>query len=336
MAMRWITVLVLAVVLAVPASGAKWEGGCPRVKQRLIRVGRSLGGGAPYAISRYFEHVGHELTFHLRDSDVERFGGFSTEPDGNTLEVTFTPHHGTPIPLPPVSVTATSPSTLTIVVPDTRPILGRLVVGPAHFVVRRGTQPMFDAYRQLILPPMNDIGALTADGYEVEAYGTLEKSTRLWVPLSFRSFGTDPDGGLAQCPTELTPVTAFALGLELKKGEDQALPYVSVGSLKKNKLFLGDYLLFGENMYGNKLQTKLAVVPQAEHGVVLCSLNDALELIVMVNLQNPALHDKSELLPLVQSGSAIPIKVHNISAEVEPYLETAETDSVSQPCYIMP
>jgi hypothetical protein len=120
MAIRCISALVLAVVLAAPAPAAKWAGGCPKAKMKLNRVGRSLGGGSPYAISKYFEHVGHELTFHLRSGDVTRYGGFSTEPGGNTLEVTFTPLLGTPIPLPPVQVTASSPSTLTIVVPDTR------------------------------------------------------------------------------------------------------------------------------------------------------------------------------------------------------------------------
>jgi hypothetical protein len=336
MAIRWITVLVLAVVLAAPAPAARWAGGCPKVRWRLQPFGRNDGGGVPLVISRNFEHVGHEVTFHLRDDDVTNHGGFSTEPGGNTLEVTFKPDKLVSIPLPPIQVTATSPSTLTIVVPDSRPILGRLLVGPAEFRVRRGTQPLFHAFWKLILPPMNDIGALTADGYEVEAYGTLDRGGRLWVPLGFRSFGTDPDGGLAACPTELTPVTAFALGLELKKGEDQALPYISVGSLKGNKLYLGDYLLDGKNMYGNKLQTKLAVVPKAEHGVVLCSLNDALELVLMVKLRNPALGKKSELLPLVQSGSAVRIKVHNISADLEPYLEGAEVDSNNEPCYSMP
>jgi hypothetical protein len=347
MAIRWITALLLAVALVAPASAAKWAGGCPKVAQKLNRIGHNIavsnGGATPYAISKLFEHVGHELTIHLKATDVAEPGsGFSTEPGGNTLEVTFTPYLGTPIQLPPVQVTASSTSTLTFVVPDTRPIIGRLLVGPAKFIVRRGTQPLFEVDRLLILPPMNDIGALTADGYEVEAFGTLDKSGKLWVPLSFRSFGTDPDGGLAACPTELTPVTAFALGLELKKGEDQALPYVSVGSLKSNKLFLGDYLLANprtgvlENMYGNKLHTKLAVVPKAVHGVVLCSLNDALELILLVGLRNPALGKKSELLELVRNGSPIRIKVHNISADLEPYIEGTEVDSVSQPCYPVP
>jgi hypothetical protein len=33
----------------------------------------------------------------------------------------------------------------TVVVADSRPIIGRLLVGPAQMVVKRGTQPMFIA-----------------------------------------------------------------------------------------------------------------------------------------------------------------------------------------------
>ena len=40
MAIRWITVLVLALVLATTAPAAKWAGGCPKAKMKLNRVGR--------------------------------------------------------------------------------------------------------------------------------------------------------------------------------------------------------------------------------------------------------------------------------------------------------
>jgi hypothetical protein len=336
MMIRCLTALALAILPAALAPAAKWVDGCPKVKAHMWRVGTSLGGGAPYAGSRLFEHVGHELTFSLRETDVARYGGFSTDPDGNTLEVTFTPILGDPIALPPVSATASSPSTLTVVVPDSRPILGRLLVGPARMVVKRGSQPMFVADRQVILPPMNDVRELVNDGYEVEVLGALDKGARLWIPLSFHGFGVGESP--PECPTVLTPVTAFAVEFSLKKGDDQAFPYISFGNLKKNRLFFGDYLLFGDNLYGNKLLTRLDVSPEAQKSIIMCTRNDALELIVMVGLQNPALGDKSELLPIVSQGSPVNVKIEDISLDPDmaAILQSVTQDSARLPCYPAP
>src|SRR5262249_24878684 len=220
-----------------------------------------------------------------------------------TLEVTFKPFTYPPkpeppqIPLPPIPVTATSPTTLTVVVPDTRPILGRLVVGYASFVLKQGTATVFETRNIFILPPMNDVAALTAQGSDVEMLAAMDHSAHLWIPLGFEGFGTGES--LPECPTTLTPVTPFAVDFDFNKGDDQAFPYVSFGSLKQQRLFLGDYLLFGKYMYGNKLKTRLDVSPLAQKGVVVCSKNDALQIIMFVALKNPALGKKSSLLPLV-------------------------------------
>jgi hypothetical protein len=327
-----VAALLLTTFLAGPASAAKWAGGCPKVVQRLVRVGTGYAG--PYAISRYFEHVGHDLTFYLKDTDVTRTGGFSTAPGGNTLQVTFTPFLGTPIALPPVQVTATTSSTLTITVPDSRPIIGRLLVGPARFKVTRGTTVLFEAYTQLILPPMNDVQALMTAGTDVEVLATLQKGSRLWIPLDFNGFGTGGEA-LPACPTELTPVTPFAVDFNMRKGDDQAFPYISLGELKKNRLYLGDYLMFGLNMYGNKLQTKLDVRPGKERSIVLCGLNDALQLVVMFGLKNKALGSKSELVDRVRDGSPVTVKIENISLDPDilDALQQADYDSAHLKCY---
>jgi hypothetical protein len=337
MSLRTVVVaLVIALAIADPAAAAKWAGGCPRVKQKLSVVGRGTGGTA-YAISRLFEHVGHDVTFYLKDADVARAGGFSTDPGGNTVEVTFTPIGGDPIALPPIAVTATTHSTLTFTFPDSRASIGRLLVGYATVAVKRGTVPLFEANRQLILPPMNDVHALTTQGASVEVLAAMDKGARVWLPLDFNGFGQNGEG-LPECPTVLTPVTAFAVDFSLKKGDDQALPYVNFGQLKKNRIFLGDYLLFGLNMYGNKLQTKLDVSPSAGKDVVLCGLNDALQLVVMFQLQNPALGDNSTLLALVRDASPITVKIENVSLDpdVAARLQKADYDSAHLPCYPAP
>src|SRR5262245_63966017 len=99
--------LLLALAGASPARAAKWVAGCPKAKERLWPVGKGGRSASPY-----FEHVGHEATYRLTSTEVARTGGFSTEPDGNTVEITFTPIDGDPIPLPPFTATAVSRSTL--------------------------------------------------------------------------------------------------------------------------------------------------------------------------------------------------------------------------------
>lgn len=327
--------LLIALAIADPASAAKWAGGCPKVKQTLWPLG--YGNAKAYTTSRLFEHVGHDVTFYLRDFDVTRTGGgFSTDPDGNTVQVTFTPLFGDPIPLPPFNATGTTHSTLTFKIPDGRDSIGRLLVGYATIAVSRGTYPLFTTkpYRQLILPPMNDVHTLTTAGASVEVYAAIDKGARVWLPLDFNGFGQNGEP-LPECPTVLTPVTPFAVEFSLKKGDDQALPYVNFGQLKKNRLYLGDYLVFGLNMYGNKLKTNLDVGPSAGKDVVLCGLNDALQLVVMFGLQNPALGGKSELLDLVRTASPVTIKIENVSLdpEVAEQLQSAEYDSSHLACY---
>ena len=172
----------------------------------------------------------------------------------------FTPINGDPVALPPIAVTATTPASLTFTMPDSRTSLGRLLAGPAAITVKRGNVTLFTANRQTILPPMNDVQALVNQGSSVEVLAAMDRGGRLWIPLDFNGFGQNGES-LPQCPTVLTPVTAFAIDFSLRKGDDQALPYVSFGQLKHNRLFLGDYVVFGLNMYGNKLQTKLDPSP---------------------------------------------------------------------------
>ena len=68
---------------------------------------------------------------------------------------------------------------------------------------------------------------------------------------------------------------------------------------------------------------------------MLCGLNDALQLVVMFQLKNPALGDKSTLLELARDGSPINVKMENVSLDpdVAAKLEAAEYDSAHLPCY---
>src|SRR5262245_23950672 len=80
MAIRWLLALVLLITAAAPASAAKWAGGCPKVKSKLSFAGHGYYG-TPWVRSRLYEHVGHEMSFFLKETDVAKWGGFSTDPD---------------------------------------------------------------------------------------------------------------------------------------------------------------------------------------------------------------------------------------------------------------
>ena len=356
MALRYLISLFLVICLALPVEAAKWQGGCPLVKHKLLTVGKPTSKQLPFrelskmqplrgprarASVRGINHVGHELTIELDAKDVaksNRAGGFSIEPNGNSVVMVFNPvgrdddYYADPIVLPPVPFTATSSTSGSFVIPDSRPLIGRLVVGPASIIVFRGETLLFDIPKTVIMPPMNDMRAIADDGYEAEMLGALDHKGNVWFPLGFSGFGENGES-LPECPTVLTPVTAFAVGLSLKKDEDEALPYVSMGQLKANYLFLGDYLVFGKNFYGNKL-LQLDVQPLQGNGVVLCALNDAIQLIAKIPLQNPALGKGSALVPLVRDGSPVRAKIHNISADdyVASVLERVEADAFKSIC----
>jgi hypothetical protein len=295
-------------------------------------------GPTPWATVRGFNHVGHELTVRLRQKDVDNprlAGGFSTELDGNSVVMVFQPVGSSktePIVLPPVPFTATSPTSATFTIPDSRPLIGRLLVGPASIIVFRGQKVLFEIPKTIIMPPMNDMRAIADDGYEADILGALDRQGNVWFPLGFSGFGGGGES-LPECPTELTPVTAFAVDLSLKKDEDEALPYVSMGQLKDNLLFLGDYVVFGQNFYGHKLGS-LDMQPLAGNGAVLCALNDAIQLLVKFPLQNPALGKGSVLIPIVRDGSPVKAKIHNISTDdyVASVLDRVDTDAFGSTC----
>lgn len=324
------TCLALALI-ASPVWAAKWTKGCPRISSRLHKVGKG-SFGHPYAGSRFFEHVGHPVTYQLKANDVVRHGGFSTEPDGNTVEVIFTPLEGEPIALPPFPVTAVSSSALTFVIPDSRPILGRLVVGPARIVVRRGTTVMFEANRQVILPPMNDIQALAGAGGEVEVLAAMDPRGRVWIPIDFSGFGSGPV--LPECPAPMTPMVAFGIDLALKKKDGQVIPHASIRDLGKNRLFLGDFAFSDLNLYGYKLPARLSMKRLPGTGFSLCAANDTFQLVFMVPLGREATRPGSDVLPVVSDGSPLVVRLRNISADpvVAPVLSTLTEDDLGLPC----
>jgi hypothetical protein len=315
-----------AVVLAATASWAiKWPAGCPTSRSRMIHAGSRMFASSP------FVHPGHEVGFFLRDGEAERRGGFSIEPGGNTIEIVFRPVTGEPIPLPAFTATAADPSALYFTFPDTRELLGRIVAGPMDVTVRTGNV-VRRGRRPVALPPANHVLTMLEHGHDVTALGAVDAAGRLWIPLEFSGFG--PGMPMPMCPVELTQKTAFAVRLVPTLTDiDDFLPHVSYANMRNAKLFFGDFLLNGINVYGEDTGSALDV-RELNRAAVICGMNDALSLVLMVRLKESAMGPRSRVLPIVKDGSPLPIEMANVSGEpvVANQLAAATEDSFGNQC----
>jgi hypothetical protein len=315
------------VAIASPAAAGKWDGGCPAGRPKVYRNSKTGGTTSP------FTHVGHDVTFQVKEKLALKGEGFSIEPDGNTVAITFKPMDGDPVTLPPFTVTAVSPMTLRFPMPDTRPILGRLVVGNAEFVIKDGERVVMATRKwPVVLPPMNDVRELTLEDGQAEIYGTLDYSgRRMWIPISFASFGEGTP--MPACPTAtLTPVTALAVDLTLRKRDGEFMPHLTYTDLSKTIMYFGDYDLFGLNLYGEKFAPLPKVRRLRNGGLAICALNDTFDLIFMVRLQRSARGRNSEIIPIQRDGSPYPMRLRNVSGGVASDLAELWVDSLGAIC----
>ena len=321
---RVLAVLVLGATVE-PSWAIKWPAGCPTSRSALTHAGGRMFTTSP------FVHPGHEVAFFLREADAEGRGGFSVEPDGNTIEITFRPPGGEPIALPPFRVTAVDPATLHFTFPDTRTVLGRVVAGPMDITVRTANV-VRRARRPVALPPSNDVVAMLESGADVTLLGAVDATRRLWIPLEFAGLG--PGMPMPTCPVELTQKTAFAVRLVPTLPDvDDVLPHASYNNMRHAKLFFGDFLLNGANVYGENTGSALDV-RELNRAAVICGMNDALSLVLMVRLKESALGPRSRIVPLIKDGSPLPIELANISGEpaVANQLSVATEDIFGNRC----
>lgn len=317
--------LLLLIAPASPARAIKWPSDCPQSRSHLIHAGSRMFATSP------FVHPGHEIGFFLREGEAVRRGGFSIEPDGNTVEIVFRPVGGEPIALAPFRATAVNPSALYFTFPDTREVLGRIVAGPLEITIRTGAVAR-RARRPVALPPGNDVLTMLEHGENVSALGAVDTARRLWIPLEFSGLG--PGMPMPSCPVELTQKTAFAVRLVPTLPDvDDVLPHASYTNMRKARLFFGDFLLNGINVYGEDTGSALDV-RELNRAAVICGMNDALSLVLMVRLKESALGPRSRVLPVVKDGSPLPIEMANVSGEpvVASKLATATEDSFGNRC----
>jgi hypothetical protein len=323
---RVLVLAALALLASPPPVGAiKWPSGCPTSRGKMLHAGGRLYVAAP------FVHPGHELGFFLDQRDVRRGRGFSLEPDGNTVEIAFRPLTGGLIRLPAFRVTAASADALYFPFPDTQSALGRIVAGPVDITIRSAKR-VRRARRVVALPPGNDVLALLESGVDATALATVDEARQLWIPLEFAGMG--PGMPMPMCPVELTQKTAFAVRLVPDEIDvDDILPHASYTNLRKAKLYFGDFLLNGINVYGEDTGSTLDV-RELGRAAIVCGLNDALSLVLMVRLNESALGPTSRILPVVKDGKPLPLALANVSGEpaIASQLANATEDSFGNRC----
>ncbi|HZR81636.1 MAG TPA: hypothetical protein VFD92_11110 [Candidatus Binatia bacterium] len=326
----------LAVALALVAASAtqtlaiKWNAGCIAPSGKLIKASPSL-----YVRSRFI-HPGHEIGYFLRAGDAERNGGFSTEPDGNLIEIWFVPRSGVPIALPPFRATAVSATALYFDFPDPQALVGRTLVGNIAVRISTGGRVLDRINRPVVLPPANDVVDLVEHGTAAQLATAVDAVGNMWIPVHFSRFGSaDP---MPFCPAPITPKMAFAVGVSVSNGDPNVIPYTSFAQIRNSRVFLGDFAIDGQNVYGEPLDITLDVRPLRGGGLALCAMNDAIDLVIMLPLKWGATLRGSPVLPLIRDGSPYVIHLRDVSADpvVAAGLHTIRTDGFGSACVDRP
>jgi hypothetical protein len=271
--------VIVAVILASAGGGeaAKWKS-CP-ASHPLRLYSSGLGAtGSPFA------HPGHDFGIMLPEHTVNATGGFSLEPGGNIVTVTYESLFGDPIALPPFAVAAVSPATLYFTFPDARTILGRSLAGPVDISVMTGPRMTahIDSRHMVGLPPANDVAQIVGGSPQEGALATMDRRGAIWVPVRFSGFGQShmPMPG---CESQYTPITAvnFALTTRVNpEGIAGSTAYAPFRALKRVDLYLGDFVVDGSNYYGMKWgRLGVTRLPRG-WGMRLCGVNDAVDLVI--------------------------------------------------------
>jgi hypothetical protein len=272
-----LTLGIALFLLTTPVLAAKWRH-CP---SQLGYYPSHIG-----ALTAPFIHPGHELGIFLNHHELlATDGGFSTEPDGNTVFITFASLWGEPVVLPVLAVAAVSPSTLYFTFPDTRTVVGRPLAGPVAIQVMSDGRWTADILpRHLVgLPPSTNVGALIAGSLQQPALGTIDARGGVWIPVEFSAYGA-MQKPMMMCPGVFTPLTAFAVGVTVRATPSfvsGAPPsYPPFRALKKVDVFLGDFLSNGTNFYGLPVGNLPVFRIPRGWGIKVCGANDAVDLVL--------------------------------------------------------
>lgn len=265
-------VLLLVLLAPQPALAIKWRE-CP---QPPTAVYPSTIG----AVSSPFVHPGHALRVVLNSVEAAS-GGFSLEPDGNDVEITFASLFGDPVALAPRRATAVSATVLDLVFPDAEAELGRVLAGPVEMRIRVGDRLVaWITPDDLVgLPPSTDVTGLLLDqGPPKEVAAALGASGDVWIPVRFQGEPMAMPG----CPGNYIQPVKVAVGAASLRAP---LPgrRDPLGRIRTASLFLGDVVINDTSFYGMLFTKRLPLMHVAgTSGVSICKLNDSMDLVLRV------------------------------------------------------
>ena len=320
-------------VLAVPIASraAKWNDGCPHPPLRTYPS--TLG-----AVTAPFVHPGHEIGIVLSQAELAKTGGFSTEPGGNTVNVVFASLFGDPVSLPGFAATAVTSATVYFEFPDAVALIGRPLAGPVHVTVLTGDRVTANISPSTLvaLPPDNDIARLVEHHESREALATLDTKGSLWIPLQFRGMGIS-DMPMPTCPSEFIHIRKFAIGLNVRANLLAARPtaYPPLRSVRTIDVFLGDFVVHDDNMYGMLLSRPLRVLrTPGGPGISLCALNDAVKLVLRVRGQRRWAAPWSDFGAWMPNSTPLALTLSDVSAEpmFEMHMATTRSDTFGNAC----
>jgi hypothetical protein len=298
---RWRSVAVAVAAVLVPSASveaAKWHD-CPEAPLPAYRS--TIG-----ATNAPFVHPGHELRIVLNSAQTAS-GGFSVAPAGNVVEISFPALFGEPISLEPRTLAAVTPSILSLPFPDTAAEVGRVVSGPVEIRVRNGANLVawIDARDLVALPPATDVTALLlGEAPHQVVYAALGHDGDLWVPALFHG---DPNA-MPMCPGQFMDPMSVEIGAG-------AIPGLSargrdpLGRIRRATLYLGDFDVDGNNLYGMRFPDRVPLVHVGgSRGVAICQLNDALDLVLRVKgSRGWTRAARSPMRDVARAGAPIPL-----------------------------
>lgn len=317
----FLTVGALLALSAGPVLAFKWSS-CPTPPPPVYPS--DIG-----ATNAPFIHPGHFLTIVLNDSEVALTGGFSLDPDGNDVAITFISPFGAPISLAPRTATATALSVLTFDFPDTQNEGLGILTGPVDVSVTVAGVAIahIRAADLVALPPASDVTSIVLGGDpDATVLAALGADGDIWVPAGFSGHPMSMPG----CPGDFIMPAPIMLG-----GATVAAPLPTkrepLERIHGVEAYLGDMNINGVNFYGMPSQQPIDLVhTDGTLGVALCRMNDALNVVLRVKGNQSWVLPQSSPFRFIAAG-ARPIPLHLTGAPLTPGLRPP-VDSFGNPC----
>lgn len=227
-----------------------------------------------------FIHPGHELRIVLNAAELASTGGFSLDPEGNSIEITFVSLYGEPVTLAPRTASAVSGGVLSFPFPDSAAEVGRVLAGPVAIRVSRGdrTVAQISPDHLVGLPPANEITGMVIGGDPVEfVQAALSARGDVWIPLHFEG---EPGMPMPGCEGNfLLKAPMYVGGAEtqrvIKRGVDP------LHRVRRVQGYLADTVINGTNFYGLYFPEKIRLLHVAgTRGVSLCRMNDTTDIVL--------------------------------------------------------